>query len=79
MGSSESKEEVVIAQTASGSATLNNLTITDGLLIVLLVISVGMIVYFAYKKCADKLKRNIRREINVHELQRVVSVPSVAT
>jgi len=75
MGGSESKEEVIIAQSASGDATVV-LTKTDYLLIAILVIVVLWILWFLRKGCDNHLRRVMRQEIHQNEVRKSQEVLS---
>lgn len=73
MGKTQSKEEVIIAQTASGDATgsLNHgFSLTEWLLIGLLVAVILIIIYLTRSRYKKTLQRSIRREILNHELRK---------
>lgn len=73
MGGKNSKEEVIIAQTASGDATSSlkkGITLSDWLLIILVVLAIMAIVYIILRKNRKGLRRTIRREIYKNELRR---------
>lgn len=66
MGSKTSKEEVIIAQTASGDATI---TKTDWILICLTVVLVILLLWLGIKKCKKMLRKVVRQEIHKNELE----------
>jgi hypothetical protein len=73
MGSSQSTEEVVIAQSAIGNtqATSSQLNLAEILLIALFVLIFGVALFFLCKRCRESAIRTLRREMarNTLELQ----------
>lgn len=68
MGNTKTKEEVIIAQTASGDAQatqkISQVTTSDILLITLLLIVLGCIAYYIVKKYRENNIKTLRRELN---------------
>lgn len=84
MGSPHSKEEVIIAQTASGDAqaTQKNsrqLSTTDILVFVILILIVLAIIYVCIKKIWDRAINTLRREFNSAVLRNTISSVELAT
>lgn len=75
MGSTNTKEDIVIAQTASGDAQAigktmtNRLTTSDILLITILIIMIACIAYFFVRKYRKSNIKLLRRELNSHVLK----------
>lgn len=87
MGNTKTKEEVIIAQTASGDTQASQklsqgLSTTDILLIIVLVILLLCITYYAVKKYRKNNIKLLRRELNglalkatsINELQQTNNV-----
>lgn len=71
MGGKSSKEEVIIAQTASGDARASqSMTQRDTLLMACFGFFVLVAVWWLIKKWREDLHRTIRREINMHDLRK---------
>ena len=77
MGSAKSKEEIVINQASNGDArsqatewkNQGGLTLTEALLVFLVVAIVLLISYVAIKYLSRSLRTTVRREINKNELK----------
>lgn len=73
MGNKNSKDEIIIAQTASGDATSQlhkGLVLSDYLLIGLTVLVILIIIYTTHKRYQKSLRRAIRREIHKNEISK---------
>lgn len=74
MGKANSKEEIVINQASNGDArgqiSTNGLTLSEGLLIGLVVTVVAGATYLVVKRCHNGLRKTIRREVNREILRR---------
>lgn len=68
MGSTQSKEEVIIAQTASGDATAK-ITRAEWILFSLVAIGLIVLMVWLYKRCNNSLRRTIRQEIRRNEIR----------
>lgn len=75
MGKANSKEEIIINQASNGDArgqisTKNGLTLSEILLIGLVVTVIAGATYLVAKRCQKGLRKNIRREVNREMLRR---------
>ena len=74
MGKANSEEEIVINQASNGDArgqiSTEGLTLSEGLLIGLVVTTIAGATYLLVKRCHKRLRITIRREVNREMLRR---------
>lgn len=72
MGKQQSKDQVVIAQTATGSsnaeASQSSMPLNEILIILVVVLLLASIGYYLYKKCRNQTIKTLRRELTRHQL-----------
>lgn len=73
MGGSQTKEEVIIAQTASGDAKTSTMkedewTRVECILLVILLIIIMVFVYKFYKNCKKRIDERIKRQVVIQAL-----------